>query len=383
MMRRIWLCVLGLLLLAVGSPVGAQEDALNLPTELYVLTNSGVVQRYGVGAVGVASLTPPDAFVLDFGVSPDGNQMLYRTATGSETSLFLADISGATGTQIQTLEGSTASDPPVRGHGDTIVWSPPQPGSASDAVAFTTEYGARVYFINQAVFTDIQNPAQLVSLSWSPGGTYLAAQASNPDPSASGNFWWIYQRSGTALNLTAVVPPSLGTAWVGDTEMVFTPVDGGLMLMRLTAANAQVTLLNANSVYALPYYTSDDRLLFFARQKDDSAVEAGYGTLMSMARGGQQMQTLGQTPVDVNGLQWAPGGTLIIAFQGGVLALFDPASGQGFPLPVGGAVTYSWGPFPPPVRQPVPQPTISFPTGSPPAPEAATIPPPLETQQSP
>ena len=52
MKRTIWIITVCVLVSFAVSPVVAQDDGLNLATELYVLRNSGVVERYGLGAAG-------------------------------------------------------------------------------------------------------------------------------------------------------------------------------------------------------------------------------------------------------------------------------------------------------------------------------------------
>src|SRR5258707_15593131 len=131
MIRKLLLFI-GVLLLT--ATVHAQEDGLNLPTELYVLTNSGQVQQYGIGIAGLKTVTPEDEFVLDFGVAPDGTWLAYRT----QDALKLLNMYGGT---PETLEGATAGIPPVRGRGDTLVWSP-----TGDVIVYTTPTGGRAYF---------------------------------------------------------------------------------------------------------------------------------------------------------------------------------------------------------------------------------------------
>jgi hypothetical protein len=202
----------------------AAQDGLNLPTELYVLLNSGVVERYGLGAEGVQTVTPEGEFVLDVGAAPDGNWLAYRTEEGlSLVNLF-------TGETVQ-LEGATASYPPVRGRGDTLAWSPD-----GDALAYTTPYGARVYFDTPAgpVFTDV-SASQLLHLNWSLDSSHLAAESEN-------NIWWIFRRDGTQLTLVSAIPSSYGTAWIAGAQLVFAPEAGGLLMMDMAKANAQTVL---------------------------------------------------------------------------------------------------------------------------------------------
>jgi WD40-like Beta Propeller Repeat len=320
------LSLLACCLLLIAGVVRAQ-DGLNLPTELYVLTNAGQVQRYGIGAAGISTVTPDGDFVVDFGVAPDGNWMAYRT----EEALTLLNMSSGDSSVIETNAGV----PPTRGRGDTLVWSP-----SGDALAYTTLYGGRVYFSGSGtpIFADLRDSV-FVSLQWSPGGDYLAAQS---DP----NIWWIYHRDGTTLKLTSAIPSSVGLAWVSPSEVVFAPEDGGLIGMNLAQTNAQTPLLDNTSIYALPFVMPDGTLAVFSRQKDDTNTEAGKGQLVGFALDKPTPEPLGQSAIDLSGLRWAPGGQLTIAFRGGVMALVLPATGDGFTLPVSDAVAYSWGPPP-------------------------------------
>ncbi len=305
-------------------PVVAQE-ALNLPADLFVLLNDGRIERYGVGAAGVRTVTPEGAYIIDFGVDAAGERLAYRTEDGLYITLIpTTDV--PLGDPIR-LEAESASVPYFRGAGETIAWSP-----TGDALAYTTLTGARVYFQGSGGFVDLLE-SPMLSLSWSPGGTFLAAQAEQ-------NVWWIYRREGGMATLTSIIPSSIGTAWVSDSELVFAPADGSLRVMNLAAANAQSILLDDTIQYRLPYLTDEDALVFFAQAAD---VPDGYGVLMRLQRGATEVETLGQVPVALTGLRWTPDGSLLAAFQGGVIALYDPITGLGFPLPLQGAVAYGWG----------------------------------------
>ncbi|MBZ0289444.1 MAG: hypothetical protein K8I30_17620, partial [Anaerolineae bacterium] len=161
MIRKL-LIIIGVLLLATS--VGAQEDGLNLPTELYVLTNSGQVQQYGIGVAGLKTVTPEDEFVIDFGVAPDGTWLAYRT----QDALQLLNMYGG---EPVTLEGAAAGIPPVRGRGDTLAWSP-----TGDVIVYTTAAGGRAYFTGSKTFLDLVH-GQFTQVLWSPTGAYLAAEA--------------------------------------------------------------------------------------------------------------------------------------------------------------------------------------------------------------
>jgi Tol biopolymer transport system component len=312
-----------LLILLFVQIAGAQDDALNLPTELYVLTNSGFAQQYGLGLAGLTTVTPEDTFVLDVGAAPDGNWLAYRTEAG------LTLLNMYTDEQIQ-VEGATAGIPPVRGEGDTIAWSPD-----GDAIVYTTPYGARAHFTGSSTFLDLPQ-GELRQLIWSPGGGFLAAQADQ-------NIWWLFRREADNLILHGAIPSALDVVWANDSQLLFTPADGGLIRMDLAAANAQTVLLDNTWIYRLPYPLGDGSILMYGRQKSNNSVPEGSGQLLSLPPGATQTQPMSENAIDLTGLQWTPGGQLLIAFRGGVMAAVIPATGQGLTLPVADAVAYTWG----------------------------------------
>lgn len=326
MVRRLFFLFAALIVFAL--PASAQEG-LNLPADLYVLLNSGQIQRYGMGAAGVESLTPADLYIIDFGVDSVGERVAFRTESG----LYVLDI-GNEGTPVQ-LEGTNADVPAYRGSGETMAWSP-----NGDAIAYTTTYGARVFFntgTDTPAFVELREGI-FKGLSWSPGGRFLAAEAEQ-------NVWWVYRRDGYNLLLTSVIPSSVGTAWISDSELIFAPETGSLRLMNLDQANAQAVLLDESVIYRLPDLNAEDALVFFGRDPNDAEVPDGYGRLLQLQRGAAQLQTIGEVPIALNGLRWTPGGSLLAAFQAGVIALYDPSTGLGFPLPITDAVAYAWGPY--------------------------------------
>jgi hypothetical protein len=316
-----------LLLLLVARPSLAQESIAATPSHLYVLMNSGQIERLTLGAQVVEPITTTDTFILDFGVDALGERIAYRTEGG----LFVLTLADNT---IRLIESEGSSLPAYRGRGSTMAWSP-----GGDAIAYTTLTGARVYFETAAAPSFVNlTEGVFLHLSWSPGGRFLAGEA-------EGNVWWIYRRDGSALTLTSVITSSIGIAWVSDAEIVFAPEAGGLRLMSLDQANAQAVLLDESVQYRLPTLAADDRLLFFGRGINDPALPDGFGRLLGLARGASSVETLGVVPIALANLRWVPGGSLLIAFQGGALALLEPTSGEVLTLPFNGAVAYDWGPL--------------------------------------
>jgi len=345
---RLWVLIL-CAVLGMTATVRAQ-DGFNLSADLYVLLNDGRVERYGVGAAGVETVTPAESYVVDFGIDANGSRIAYRTETG----LFLRDLAIGDAAPLE-LEGMTADLPPFRGAGATIAWAPP-----GDGIAYTTQYGARVFFSTGAapVYVDLRE-SLFRRLEWSPQGRFLAAEDGNTP-----GIWWLYRREGFGLTLTSIITDGTDITWIGEGEIVFAPVNGGLRLMSLDRANQQIDLLDASLIYRLPALNAGDALVFFARDPADATVPPDYGILLQLERGAQQVETLGTVPVALNQLTWTPDASLLVAFQGGVLAFFSPIDGLGFPLPLNGAVMFGWGALRAPAENPIvpilpsPTPTI-------------------------
>lgn len=319
-----WLLLGCLFALALG-PLAAQEDALNLPTDLYALSGGGRVERYGLG---VEAVTPEGETVIDFGVAPDGRWLAYRTGDA----LKLLDMA-APASEPRVLEGASSGAPPFRGRGQSVVWSPD-----AEVLAYTVDAGLRLYFnIEPAAFFDVFT-TPILDLSWSPDSQFLAAEAEN-------NIWWVYRRDGAQMLLHAALPSSLGTAWADTNVLMFAPETGGLFLMDLANANAQAQIADDERIFRSPVARGRGDLVLFAREADDSSIlpTAGYLTRVVFGADGPQLEALSATSVDLSSLRWGPGGTLLVALSGGVLALVDPASAQGFALPITGVTAYSWG----------------------------------------
>ncbi len=328
-MRRI-LIILALLSVLALAPTSAQ-DALELATELYVLLNDGYVERYGLGAAGVQRVSPDGAFVVDFAIAPDNIWLAYRTQDG----LWLADM--YTPDSAQMLEGATADAPPIRGRGETIAWSP-----QGDAIAYTTLYGLRLYSADGAFHDVVVTP--LLHLQWSPQGRYLAAEAEQ-------NIWWIYRRDGAQLTLVAALPFSVGMDWLNDSQLVFAPQEGGLVVLDLANGNAQTPLLDASWVCGLPFMESPESILFFARRNFDPLTAENSGRLIRVNPATRATEDLGTEAIEFGNIRWARGGNFLVASQAGVLALIEPRSAQGFTLPIASAAAYGWGPLLSPRQQ--------------------------------
>ncbi|NWF69927.1 MAG: PD40 domain-containing protein [Chloroflexi bacterium] len=329
-------CVLFCLLLTLAA-AHAQDDGLNLPSELYVLANDGIVTRYGLGAAGIAAVTPADTFVVDFAVAPDGNTLAYRSEAGLALKTLFASETRALDTE--------ASLPQLRGRGATLAWT-----AQGDALAYATVFGARVYFPALETFTNVTQ-ANVISLLWSPDGGYLALEAQNIDPAAASSYWWIYRRVASTLTLVSALPSSVGAAWLDNARLVFAPESGGLFAMDMSAGNAQTQLLDASQRYLLPAVRDDGTVIAFVAATAPAEAtpipneEAVLGRLVALANG--TLVETGSGVIDIDRVNWAPRAELLIAFRGGVLALVNPVNGTAFALPMSGAVAYAWGPPPP------------------------------------
>jgi WD40 repeat protein len=147
--------------------------------------------------------------------------------------------------------------------------------------------------------------------------------------------------------LTSVIASGMGAVWIDITRMVFAPAEGGLIIMDMAAGNQQTPLLDAFQQYRLPCFDARDgslRVFGGAANGDDS-----YGRLLRLVfrTTATTIEEAGIADVPLAGLRWAPGCQLMIAFEGGSLALIEPLSGQGFTLPIVEASAYTWGsPYP-------------------------------------
>lgn len=317
MKRQLIFALISLCLLSITT---SAQDALNLPTELYILLNDGLVERYGLGADGVQTVTVDGEFIVDFGIASDDNWLAYRTPDG----LYISNIYESDSVQLMD---DSADVPPIRGNGDSLVWSPDD-----SALAYVTLNGVRVFFRNGNI-TDIPIN-QVQHVEWSPDGAFLLAETVE-------NIWWIYRRVGANMPLSSVIPSSQGITWLADGVLIFAPAEGGLLTMDLNNNNAQTTILDVSQAYSLPYHMGDGVYRVFIQGED-----SGFGRLMLVQvddNGAVITEEIGEGDVELASVRWAPGGNLLIAFQGGVMALVDPISGQGFTLPITSAVSYDWG----------------------------------------
>jgi len=334
--KQLFVLILTLFMIVGLSPnhtVQAQ-DGQDLPTELYILLNTGEVQQIGLGTAGIQTVTPPDLFILDFTIAPDNVTLTYRTEEG----LFLQNMF-AENAEPTPLDGIDADIPPLRGRGQTMAWSP-----LGDALAYTTAFGARIYFdADEApIYTNIPI-SPVLDLVWSLDGTYLAAEAEN-------NVWWIYRRNGTQMDLASAIPSSIGFAWADDSRLIFAPLDGGLFLIDLGNANQQSQLADASNLYRLPYVREDGTITVFTKSPDlqDVAEDQYFYQRLELTNNTASVASTGQQLVDISGVNWAPQGDFLIFFQNGGVGIVFPEFGARFEIPVEDSVAFAWGvPRPP------------------------------------
>lgn len=320
--------LLFILLLGSGLGVSAQSDGFDLPTDLYILLNEGIVQRYGLGAEGSTTVTPEGDFVIDFAVAPDGNWIAYRTEMG----ITLADMNNPNQIKVLLETVATADFPPIRQGGQTMSWS-----ADGAQLAYTTLSGVRVAFnlgTNTVFFTNIlTSPAR--HIAWSPNGTYLAIEVEN-------NIWWIYQHVGNEMILVGALPSSYGTAWLDDTKLIFAPQEGGLLVLDLGNLNEQYALREADQRYFLPAIRADGSLIAFASDNENPEENAVW-TRMSIDNQLASVDEFANAPTDIRGAMWGVGGELLIALHDNQMTLLIPNLAVMLPLPVGEVVAYGWG----------------------------------------
>lgn len=327
--------VLVFLMFSVGgvqvTPTRAQEDdALNLPTDLYILSNTGVITRFGVGQAGVRTISPEDTFIIDFAVAPQADWMAYRT----EDNITLTPLHPIE-QQDFTLDEGEANAPPIRSMGKTMAWAPD-----SRVLAYTTLFGIRVAFDAGGSFTEYASIAvsPIQHLVWSPGGTYLAAEAED-------NVWWVYRRDGTTMPLASAIPASNGIAWLSDTQLVFAPPEGGLIMMDLANANAQSALTDNTQIYFEPTLRPSGRIAAFVKNTTDTELDENRAFFQEMRvnQGLVSVLTTSETPTDFTNAFWGPSGRIMVSLRAGAPALIVPDAGVYFALPFADAVDYDWG----------------------------------------
>lgn len=320
-MMRIWILLISLSFLT--SFVSQTQDAFELPAELYILSDEGVITRFGLGLSGINDITSEDETVIDFGVAPDGIGIAYRTPDG----LFLRNMLSDNVTQ---LEAESAGFPPFRGDGVTMAWSPD-----SGVLAYTVDYGLRFYF-DGGVFFDFRT-TPIIDLLWSEDGRYLAAQAQE-------DVWWIYRRDANQMLLHAALPVSDGIVWVEQGILMFMPDTGGLFLMDLDNVNAQAQIASDDLVYRKPVKVEQRLIRLFAKAPDDTELLETAGYLYEASfTDSWNVQQISESAVDVARLRWMPEGQGLSVFDNGQLTLVDPITAEGQPLPVENVVVYRWG----------------------------------------
>ncbi len=316
-------------LLALGLLAGAaaQDDALNLPVALYVLLNDGRIARYGVGAEGVMAASPDDAFIIDFGVAPDGNWLAYRT----ESELMMYNIWSGEGRVLDSEPGF----PLLRGQGATVAWSPD-----GSQVAYTTDTGLRLTTLNTAdgvITVEVANPvaeAGFYELLWSPDGGYLAAIGEERG-------WQVFQVTDSTTEALLQLD-ARAMLWTGPGQMVFAPEAGGLVQLDLASGN-QTDLLPAGVIYSRLAARPTGEIAVFRRDLANPLTVAGQGSYARVNTAARREDLIGAVQIELDGLRWTPDGEFLVAFEGGALALINPINGAGFTLPVTNAVAYDWG----------------------------------------
>jgi len=332
-MLKIIFRLLFILLLGITLAVSAQSDGFDLPTDLYILLNEGMVQRYGLGAEGATTVTPEGDFVIDFAVAPDGNWIAYRTEKG----ITLADMNNPNQIKVLLETVATADFPPLRQGGQTMTWS-----TDGSQLAYTTLSGVRIAFnlgTNNVTFTNITT-TPVRHIAWSPNGTYLAVEIEN-------NIWWIYQHINNEMILVGALPSSYGTAWYDDSKLIFAPQEGGLLVLDLGNLNEQYALRTDGQRYFLPTIRADGSLIAFA-SGEDNPEETAVWTRMSLANNIASIDEFANSPTDIRGAMWGVGGELLIALRDNQMILLVPNMNVVLPLPVGEVVAYGWGAERPP-----------------------------------
>ena len=326
--------VLAVLLAAILPSIpAAQAQTLALPADLFVLTENAQVMYIAAGSGFAANVSPPEQTVTDFGIAPDGQWIAYRTLAAEDGSsaavVAIGSISNSSGQVIEFDPGP----PPITGRGQTLAWS-----ADASAIAYTVEGGLRFYL---AGVGDAGQPATLtleggpfLNLVWSPGGTFLAAEAED-------NVWNVYRRDGTSVVYAGQIPSSAGLAWVREGVLVLAPPTGGLLTLDLRDGT-QTALLDASIAVSQPTLISDDRLIFLVHETAGQRFAARqFGTVSTL---GGDYEVFDAALELTAAMRWLPDGAALLATIDGTLTLIEPRTNSRQEI-FEGVKAYAWGPL--------------------------------------
>ncbi|GAB4574612.1 MAG: hypothetical protein Kow0077_22050 [Anaerolineae bacterium] len=328
--------LVALILPLSGGHATAQEQALPLVADLFVLTDEGMVMRIEAGGTFATVVTPENQRVIDFGPAPDGRWVAYRLAadenTNSQPLLAVTSIDGQSG---QVLEFETAGQPPITGRGQTLAWSPD-----GTAIAYTTAEGLRLYLAGMGeagapAFLTLQG-GPFFNLLWSPGGGYLAAEAEN-------NTWWVYQRSPSGMTYSGQIPGSAGLAWVREGVMALAPPSGGLIALEISTGS-QTVLVDVDTLVSKPTRVSNDRLMFLVHEASGQQFAARrFGTVSTTGGDGEIIEAA----LDLTAaMRWLPDGVALTDSVDGTLTIIEPRTNTRRAI-MDGVKAYVWGPLAP------------------------------------
>jgi hypothetical protein len=266
--------------------------------------------------------------VIDFSIAPDGGWVVYRTF---ET-LYMAQIGGDVRVELDknvpppsNLTLSTVS----------LTWSPDSLG-----IAYLTPTGFKTLYPGKQ--TALAQERAYHDLRWSPGGTRLAAQATDGS--------WTFFESAPG-QLKALRTLSLGRsemAWLDENAVVIAPITGGLS--RFDPARPDSPAV---------WYIGDELFIRLQSARSEAPGEAFALHLDARTAGGSAItgnavsirtdgkwSPFGTVKLDSR-LEWAAGKWLVYVTSGTPI-LADRATGEEDSLPIREVGRLAFGPAAPP-----------------------------------
>ncbi|MEP7285155.1 MAG: WD40 repeat domain-containing protein [Chloroflexota bacterium] len=316
--------ILILALLVTRSPSHADDP--ELPAPLCALVNAQVV-CYDAQTAAAQTLTPDGQHVVDYGISPDGEWLVYRidssvivTAINTSAASLIIDANAAPSAELDPLA-------------TTLAWSPD-----GLAIAYLIAGGFRVAFpplanVNLPPYVD-KTDRPFTDLRFSPDGSQLAAQSDDGS-------WSVFQvnSSDHALQRTRTIEQSAELVWLDNTSLIIAPLSGGVL--RLNGNDSAPVWTIPDDHFIKLIVTSAGQVFAIHPDPDDTI-----GSAVAISAAGK-VTPLGDSKIDSR-VRWGPDGQMMVYIVSGTPILVDRGTGAEDMLPIKDVTRLAW--FPPPPK---------------------------------
>lgn len=282
-------------------------DVWPLTSDLFYLgTDARLYRQPMLGdETTAAPVTPANEPVLDFAVAPGGDWVMTRTANA-------VSITGIDGLRGQVI-ARDVGEPGTIGRA-SMAWS-----ADAARLAYATERGFQVYYrgggadFRVQVFDVTEAPVDM--LLWSPNGTWLYMVRMDGTSA-------LYQ-AGETFQAWVELGSVHSAAWTPSNQLVFAPVDGGLVLLSPDNLDSRSFLVPASQRVSLPAPADDGTLRFFIH--GDSHENPG--VLHRVMLPGGTLEQISTNAVYTTGRRWDGNATRLIEVQAGGFHLIEPVTG--------------------------------------------------------